>query len=53
LGGYGGGRAVAAMDADVEQTGFFHSSGDHVAGGISLMTHTHTGCQGGSTGGPQ
>lgn len=54
MGGHGGGgRAVAKMDADIDQTGWHKTSGDQIAGSISQMRHTHPGCQSGNTGSPQ
>ena len=57
LGGDGG--CAATLDADmsingnIDQQGGITSSADHVAGGISLIGHTHTGDSGGTTGPPQ
>lgn len=55
MGGMGGGRAVATMDADIDQTGWHKSTGDQVAGGISQINHTHKDVMPGSgnTGKPQ
>ena len=53
MGGMGGGSAQATFTGDIQQTGSHTSTGDQVAGGISQLGHTHAGCQGGSTGGPQ
>jgi phage gp45-like len=50
--GKGGGRAHATFQGDLEQDGWHTSTGDQVAGSISQIGHTHTGCQGGSTGSP-
>lgn len=43
-----------SMRGDIDQQGGHKSSGDQVAGGISQITHTHTGVQpgGGNTGAP-
>ena len=43
------------LTGDMTQTGGITSSGDHVAGGISQINHTHTGVQpgSGSTGKPE
>ncbi|MDR1946591.1 MAG: phage baseplate assembly protein V [Desulfovibrio sp.] len=57
LGGEGG--CDAAIEAEmsvtggITQTGGITSSGDHIAGGISQVNHTHTGDSGGMTGKPQ
>lgn len=48
--GTGGGAAAATMTGSLHTTGAITSDSDHVAGGVSLMHHTHPGCQGGSTG---
>ena len=50
--GKDGGRTTATLDADIEQTGWHRSTGDQVAGGKSLMHHTHPGDSGGTTGEP-
>lgn len=43
------------LQGDMTQTGSITSSGDHVAGGISQVNHTHTGVEpgGGNTGKPE
>lgn len=41
MGGYDGGRAVATMDADIDQKGWHHSTGDQIAGGVSQINHPH------------
>lgn len=41
------------ITGNVTVDGSIHTSGDVVAGSISLENHTHTGCQGGSTGTPK
>ncbi|WP_443091365.1 phage baseplate assembly protein V [Basfia succiniciproducens] len=40
------------MTGDLQVDGSINSGGDQVAGGISTMTHTHTGDSGGKTGKP-
>lgn len=47
------GPGTVSMKGDISLQGSLTSSGDQVAGGISQTGHTHVGCQGGSTGGPQ
>ncbi|MCC8190134.1 MAG: hypothetical protein LIP77_05775, partial [Planctomycetes bacterium] len=51
----GSGTGSGTINAELTQNGSFTSSGDHVAGGISLTEHIHGGVQsgGGSTGRPQ
>ncbi len=53
FGGVDGAAATASIDADLSTTGSITSDGDHVAGGISLMNHTHSGDSGGTTGTPR
>lgn len=43
-------RVVITAPEGVELAGSLRATGDVVAGGVSLMHHTHPGCQGGSTG---
>jgi hypothetical protein len=50
--GRGGGTPTATIKANIAQQGNLTSSGDHVAGGKSLMHHTHPGDSGGTTGEP-
>lgn len=47
--------ANVSVNGDIAQQGSMTSTGDHVAGGISLTSHTHTGVEpgSGSTGEPQ
>ena len=52
MSGFGGGRAVAAMDADINQTGTHRSTGDQIAGGVSQISHPHTCGACGQTGAP-
>lgn len=40
------------IDGNLIVNGTIRASGDVIGGGISLMHHTHPGCQGGSTGQP-
>lgn len=48
--GTGGGAAAATMTGSLHTTGAITSESDHVAGGVSLMHHTHPGDSGGTTG---
>ena len=41
------------VNGNVAVSGQINSGGDQIAGSISTQTHTHAGCQGGSTGKPQ
>ena len=41
------------ITGDIQLNGSLTATGDVVANGISLTGHTHSGCQGGSTGTPQ
>ncbi len=50
IGGVGGKKALAMLDADLNTTGDVTSEGDHIAKGISLQHHRHPGDSGGSTG---
>lgn len=50
IGGMGGVKAQASLDANLQTTGDVTSQGDHVAGGISLRHHHHPGDSGGVTG---
>lgn len=50
--GTGGGAAAATMTGSLHTTGAITSDADHVAGGVSLMHHTHPGDSGGTTGQP-
>ncbi len=50
--GAGGGAAAATMTGSLHTTGEITSDADHVAGGVSLMHHTHPGDSGGTTGQP-
>ena len=52
MGGYDGGRAVATMDADIDQKGWHQSTGDQVAGGVSQITHPHEDAGGVGPSGP-
>ena len=52
MSGMGGGKANFKMTGDIDQDGSHTSSGDQVAGGKSLMHHTHPGDSGGTTGEP-
>lgn len=40
------------INGNLQVNGYIHATGDIVAGGVSLMHHTHPGCMGGSTGSP-
>lgn len=46
--GISGETPTATIKANISQDGKLESTGDHMAGGISLKTHTHTGVQTGS-----
>lgn len=50
----GGDTPTATIKANISQEGNLESTGDHVAGGVSLKTHMHGGVQAGNnnTGGP-
>lgn len=50
--GMGGGTAAANFTGTLHTTGTVTSDNDHVAGGVSLMHHTHPGDSGGVTGPP-
>jgi phage baseplate assembly protein V len=57
LGGDGGDchttiEAAMTITGDISQDGAITSSGDHIAGGVSLDHHVHTGDSGGTTGEP-
>ena len=53
MGGFGkGARAVATVDADINQLGWHHSTGDQVAGGVSQITHSHSDAGGNGPCGP-
>ena len=53
FGGKEGETATATMNANINQLGWHHSTGDQVAGSISQQGHTHRGDSGGTTGPPQ
>lgn len=52
--GMGNETPTATINADIVQRGKIESTGDHVAGGVSLTTHRHSGVESGgsNTGGP-
>ena len=50
IGGMGGQKAQASLDADLQTTGDVTSQGDHVAGGISVRHHRHPGDSSWTTG---